>query len=450
MSISANPMIRVLRDRNFRLLVIGQGTSLLGDQFSLIALPWLALQLTGSGLALGTVLALGGIPRALFMLVGGAITDRFSARTIMLASDLARMVMTGALAAQVLTGSVEMWTLYVYALAFGIVDGFFMPATSSIVPQIVDSEDLEAGNAITQGTMQLSVFVGPVLAGALIASFAGRPLGSASIPSTTIPEMGGLGLAFAIDAVTFGVSTVTLWLMRVGKPAVAGAEAQHNGHIVESIVEALHYVWRDPILRVMFLLVATINFLLVGPFFVGVPVLADTRLPEGAAAFGIVMSAWGVGSLLGYTLVGTMPRVRSFGVLISTAFVLSGLGLASLGFIGSTAIAALTVAVMGIGDGYVSILLITWLQRRTPPAMLGRVMSLVMFASMGLIPVSQALSGALIGLSLVGLFVGAGILLVLVAMRAVLLPEVRSFKLDLDGDAIFPPQGKTAYDLDTI
>src|SRR6266498_1924800 len=92
----------VLRIRNFRMLWIGEGISLLGDQFYMIALPWLVLLLTGNALTVGTVLATAGIPRALFMLVGGALTDRFTPRKLMISSNLARMVLTGLLAALVL------------------------------------------------------------------------------------------------------------------------------------------------------------------------------------------------------------------------------------------------------------------------------------------------------------------------------------------------------------
>src|SRR5215471_2771859 len=108
-----NPMAVVMASRNFRLLVVGQGTSLLGDQFYLIAMPWLVLQRTGDPLALGAVLALAGLPRAIFMLLGGALTDRFSPRVIMLASDLARLVLMVGLATLALTQSVETWMLYV-------------------------------------------------------------------------------------------------------------------------------------------------------------------------------------------------------------------------------------------------------------------------------------------------------------------------------------------------
>src|SRR5262249_18364972 len=145
-----SPIRGLLLNRNFRLLWIGQGTSLLGDQFYLIALPWLVLKITGDPLALGTVLALAGIPRALFMLVGGAATDRLSPGTIMLVSDGLRLVLTLLLALLVLTGSTQMWMLYVMALVLGLVSGFFVPAAGSILPRLIDRQDLQPGNALTQ------------------------------------------------------------------------------------------------------------------------------------------------------------------------------------------------------------------------------------------------------------------------------------------------------------
>ena len=155
--------------RNFRLLWIGEGISLLGDQFYMIALPWLVLQITGSALALGTVLALAAIPRALFMLVGGALVDRFSPRSVMVASNFARFVLVAMLSALVLTNNVGLELLYGFALAFGLADAFYFPAQTAIVPQLLPEDQLQAGNTFVQGTAQLSVFIGPVLAGGLIA-----------------------------------------------------------------------------------------------------------------------------------------------------------------------------------------------------------------------------------------------------------------------------------------
>src|SRR5512137_3083 len=103
--------INVLKNYNFRLLWIGQGTSLLGDQFFMIALPWLVLKLTDDPLALGIILALIGIPRAIFMLVGGAVADKYSARVVMLVSDVLRLLLTILLAVMILTGWLQLWTL---------------------------------------------------------------------------------------------------------------------------------------------------------------------------------------------------------------------------------------------------------------------------------------------------------------------------------------------------
>src|ERR1043165_4900008 len=106
---SSNSFAEVLRNQNFRLLWIGESVSVLGDHFFVIALPWLVLQLTGDSLAMGTVLALSAIPRALLMLVGGALTDRFSPRRLMIASNAARFVLVSLLTALVFANRVEMW-----------------------------------------------------------------------------------------------------------------------------------------------------------------------------------------------------------------------------------------------------------------------------------------------------------------------------------------------------
>src|SRR5450432_531635 len=134
--------------RNFRLLWIGEGISLLGDQFYMVALPWLVLQLTGSALALGTVLALAGIPRALFMLIGGAFVDRFSPRSVMIASNFVRLILVALLSVLVLTNNIRLEMLYVFALAFGLADAFFFPGQSAIVPQLLPQDQLQAGNTL--------------------------------------------------------------------------------------------------------------------------------------------------------------------------------------------------------------------------------------------------------------------------------------------------------------
>lgn len=414
-----NPMLKVMSLRDFRLLFSGAATSLLGDQFALIATPWLVLKLTGDPLALGIVLALEGIPRAIFMLLGGAITDRISPRLIMIISDIIRFVLTALIALAVFSGTVQMWMLYAFGLSFGLVAGFAIPAGNSIVPMLVEEKDLQAGNSIIMGTSQLVGFIGPTIAGILIGRFSQSPL--------------GIGLAFGIDAVSFAVSAITLWIMRGGGKRQLAAESSQKENVWTSILAGMKYLWSDQALRLMFMVMMAMNFLFVGPLLVGIPVLAAQRLTEGAVAFGLLMSAYAGGNLAGYLLAGSMPRpsgrtMQSLLIILLAAF---GFTLASFGFIRSTWVDFSLMLLLGVGNGYIGITLFTWMQTRTPRAMLGRMMSMLMLASTGLVPISQAASGALSKWSLTSLFVGAGMAILLITTWAALQPQLKTFSNNL-------------------
>jgi len=409
-----NPMARVMSIRDFRLLFAGTTTSLLGDQFTLIATPWLTLQLTGDPLALGIVLALEGFPRVLFMLLGGAVTDRISPRMVMLVSDFIRLALTGLMALAIFTGSVQMWMVYAFALGFGLVAGFAVPAGNSIVPMLVAEEDLQAGNSIIMGSSQLIQFVGPTIAGILIGNYSTSSL--------------GIGLAFTVDALSFAVSAVCLWVMRGGRNLEA-ANGNQKESVWASILVGVKYLWNDQPLRTLFLILAAVNFFFTGPLLVGIPVLADQYLPEGAVAFGLLMSAFAGGSLVGILLAGILPRPKGKGmsaflILLLVSF---GVSLGFFGFIRSTWLDFALMLLLGAGNGYVAILMFTWMQTNTPKDMLGRMMSMVMLAGNGLVPISQAISGAVIKWNLEALFVSAGALIMLVALWAAMQPGLKTF-----------------------
>jgi MFS family permease len=418
-SSTKNPMARVMSLRDFRLLFAGSATSLLGDQFALIATPWLVLKLTGDPLVLGLVLALEGIPRAVFMLLGGAITDRLSPRLVMLISDAIRFVLTAMMAFVVFTGAVQMWMLYAFGLGFGLVAGFAIPAENSIVPMLVAEQDLQAGNSIMMGIAQLAGFVGPTVAGILIGGYSSSFL--------------GIGLAFAFDALSFAVSALCLWWIRTGQRDLSSKGTSAKESVWESILTGVKYLWGDQALRLMFLLLMAVNFLLIGPLLVGIPVLADQRLPEGAVAFGLLMSAYAGGNLVGYLIAGSLPRpngnlMRMIMILLISAF---GIVIGSLGFIPYTWLDFSLLLLLGLGNGYIAIILFTWMQTRTPKDMLGRMMGLLMFSSTGLVPISQAISGAVSKWNLTLLFVGAGILTLLVILWAAFQPGLRAFSESL-------------------
>jgi len=392
-------MKRVLAIRDFLYLWIGQSTSLLGDQFHMIAMSWLVLKMTGDPLALGGVLAAAGVPRAVFTLIGGAITDRISPRRVMLISDAVRLFISALLAAQILTGSLQIWMIYVYSFIAGIVSGAFEPASMAMTPHLVPSDDLQAGNSVMQGSLQLIGFVGPALAGVMIAAF---------------PDVrDGVALAMAFDAFTFAVSVVTLWLMKAGGPLRTTIRTGQAAGMFESIREGIVFMFKDPALRAMLILIAVANFAFGGPVIVGVPYLANTRFPEGAAAFGLILSGFAGGNLLGIILSGVLPKLSAgvFKILIVTMFAAFGTGLGAIAWIHITLVAIADMFILGVLNGYLGILLITGLQRSTPKAMLGRLMSMILLANLGLMPLSQAIAGVMLHGSPAPLFLLAGAML---------------------------------------
>ncbi|MBN1174353.1 MAG: MFS transporter [Micromonosporaceae bacterium] len=398
-----NPMRRALSSRDYQLLAGGSAASLLGDQFSLIATPWLVLQLTHDPVALGTVLALEGIPRAALMLVGGAVSDRVSPRRAMLMANLVRLALTATMAALVFTGATRLWMIYTFALLFGVVAGFAVPAENSIVPRIVHREELQAGNSIMMGLTQLAGFVGPTVAGFVIGRFAG--------------SLTGVGWAFAIDAGTFAVSAVTLRHIRdrSNRAEANRVEATQQESILAATRTALRYLWTDQPLRLLFTALIMINVLLMGPLLVGIPILADQRLPGGATTFGLLMSAFAIGNLLGYVAAGPLPRpsgrqLQWIICLLLTAF---GLVVATLAVIPYVWVDFGLLALLGFGNGFMALILVTWMQLRTPEEMHGRMMGLMLLSSTGLVPVSQALAGVVSSGNLTALFIGPGALVLL-------------------------------------
>lgn len=382
--------------RDFRLLFVGQAISLLGDQFYLVALPWLVLQLTGSGLALGTILLAATVPRMIFLLIGGAASDWLSPHRLMVASNALRSVVCAILTVLVLLKSVSLWHLFVLAAAFGTLDAFFSPAMKAFIPALLDKEKLMAGNALLQGTNMLTKFLGPSIAGILVA-------------------IAGTGSAFGLDTVSFVFVTVCLLLMRTKKPPAIHEEfTPSRGRLFTSIRDGLHYTLREPAIRSFIIIIAVIEFAFAGPFTVGLASLANSRFPGGSKAFGIMLSTLGGGFLLGTVSAGAFKRSRLGFATFIGAFAL-GLGLILLGFAPNLFWACLLLAIMAAIGGCLQVLNTYWFQTRSDPQMLGRVMSVVMLCGFGLTPLSYVITGALVKVSLTLMFAANGLFLLIAA-----------------------------------
>jgi hypothetical protein len=335
----------------------------------------------------------------------------------MLASNAVRFVLVSLLTGLVFASRVEMWMLYMLAILFGVADAFFYPAQSSMAPQLVKKDHLQVANSLIHGTMMLTMLAGPVLAGLLIAA-----LGDGHTESS----LQGIAAAFGLDALTFLVSLITLLFIKTQRNE--SNDASEN--IIESIRSGLNFVWNDVPLRAFFFVVAAVTFFFNGPFNIGVPLLADTRFPEGAVAYGTILSTWGAGSLVGMALAGMLPRPnpKRMGTVLLSLVSVMGIGLALLGVSTSMIFAAVIGLVLGSVNGYINVFFTTWVQSRAPKAFIGRLMSLLMFSSTGLFPVSMALAGAASRVDVTILLTVSGGIVALLGILMKLNPTVRAME----------------------
>lgn len=387
---------------HFRNLWIGATVSLLGDQFYLVALPWLVLQLTRSSLALGTILMTAAVPRAALMLIGGAVIDRFSARRVLMTTAALRAALVGTVALLVWLRVVRLWELYALTFAFGVADAFSFPAGPALMPTLVEPEQLRPANALMQSSNMLAQMAGPAPAGLLIRSF-------------------GTASALFFDALSF--LAVIAALFRIPDPPKTPAAARPG--MLHSIAEGLRTVWRDPAMRSMMVIFAGINLCLSGPIGVGLASMAKFRFGS-AAAFGTLLSCFGGGMLAGILLGGLIKEPRRRGPQFMVMSLLCGLEMIAIGLFPRFGAVAGLLAVMGLGAGFVNVQFSAWIQMRVEHALLGRVMSVMMFSAVGLVPVSYAAAGALASWSLPALFVGAGVVLAALSLLTLASPSARA------------------------
>lgn len=407
----------VWRDRDFRLLAGCGLLSHIGDHFTIVALPWLVLKVTGSPAALGTVLAAMAIPQALFILYGGAVVDSISPRKVLLASRAISAILLATLAWLISNGQMAPWMLYGFAVSLGIATAFAIPASASLLPYIVAKSQLQAANGIAMGTRQIAMFVGPLLAGVVIVM-------APEQTESGIGDAAGLARAFVFDSLTFAVSVIGLSLIRrKDRPRKTG-----NDRSFRAVIDGLQAVWRDLPLRAMLLYASTVALLISGPLQVGMPLLAENRFALGAASLGALLTAHGGGMLIGNTL-SSMAWLNNIGTIGRRILVFDGIAgvlLMILSQIESLSVALLLLFSLGLLSGFLQVMIMTWIQCRVPMERMGRTMSIVLFAFLGVAPLSAAATGLLGGvLGLKILLLGAGMVLSSIALLCLSVPAIR-------------------------
>ena len=388
---------------HFRNLWIGSAISLFGDQFYLVALPWLVLQLTGSSLALGTILMTAAIPRAVLMLAGGALIDRFSPRRVLMSTASARALLVAAIPVLAWLKVIHLWHIYALSLLFGVADAFSFPAGPALRPTLVAPEQLPAANSVFASTVHLSGMLGPAPAGLVVKAL-------------------GIAQAFFLDAISFLFVIAALW--RIPERPRPAAPAARRPSMLHSIGEGLRYVLGDSALRSLIMLTASLNFCVSGPVSVGLATMSKFRFAS-ATAFGTLLSCFSGGALAGIVLAGIAKRPPRRGLLLVGISFLTGLCLLIIGLSYRLVPIAITLALMGIAAGFVNVQIMSWMQGRVEQQVLGRVMSVLMFSAVGLLPISLLVAGVLAQQHLAAMFLAAGALVLAVGTVAALTSGVR-------------------------
>jgi MFS family permease len=407
----------LFKNRNFLLHWISNTISIAGDFFTFIAMPWLVLAITDNDpFVMAAVMATIGLPHGLFILFGGALTDRISPIKVLLVSRSLFLISMLIFAVLVYFSLASIPVIFAFAFAFGLFGAFTIPAGESILPMMVKEEQLEAANGMVIGTTQLAQIIGPMCAGLLIWWL------TDIFGATTVNEQRGIALAFGIDALTFLISIIMLLFVKLEitfKP--------DNKNILTMVGDGFRMCWQDKGLRTILIYLVIVTFFANGPILAALPLLAKLNFGLGAEAYGGLYALYGVGSIIGAIIVSSIKISNiSFGPFILIFDAISGIGFAMLGLISEMWEAYTLVFGMGICSGLVLVTSITWFQRRVPLQFMGRAMSIAMFTVLGLVPLAEALTGFMVskfGLNIVMQL--AGTIAFSVSFICLLLPGIR-------------------------
>lgn len=365
-------ILRPLRRRDFAMLWLGQAASLLGDGIFTVAIAFQVLALRNDPAALSLVLLAGAVGLVACLLIGGVVSDRFDRRRVMIGADAARFAAVGLLGVLSVAGALRIWETVALMLVYGAGEAFFQPAFGAILPEIVPAEELLQANSVSAFVRPLALrFVGPAIGGALVVA-------------------GGAGTAMLADAGTFLLSMACLVAMRVRSPTVDG-----DRHALRELTEGWRYVRSQPWLWATLGGAAVTLLAFYGPFEVLLPVLVRNDLHGTAAGFGLVLAAGGAASMVAALFMAQRDLPRRPLAVMYVAWSVASLSLVGFSFAEATWQLMALAAVDGAGNVIGIVIWSTLMQRRVPPAMLGRVTSLDFFVSVGLTPVSFAVVGPL-------------------------------------------------------
>lgn len=402
-----------LRHRDFRLLWTGQTVSSFGNYVQSVALPFQLLALGASPLQLGIAVAIGTATSIGFLLIGGAVADRIPRRTLIVASDVVGGCVVAAVALLSAAGQLRIEHVYVASFALGAADAFLRPAYTAIIADLVPGDVLRAGNAAR-------------LLGRSVARIAGPAVGGVAVASA------GPALAFGINALTFLFSFTTL-LLANPPPRFLSAPAS----LLRDVRAGFDHVFAVRWLWTTNLYFMVVNVAYAGQSGVVTPLLVRDVLRGDADTFGVISSAYGVGTIVASVVIAQLAARRP-GWVMFVFELLAGIAVLAIGLLPTFPAVVLFMALMGVGLASSTVIWEALLQRHVPEQMLGRVSSIDLLGNSLINPIAPLAAAALVGsLGPAGTFVVSGVYAVVLASIGLVALPVRH--IDESSEAALAP-----------
>jgi MFS family permease len=365
-------MLGALRHRNYRLFLTGQIISTVGTWMQSVAMPWLALELTHSGILVGLVLAAQFTPVLFGGPLGGLVADRERKRSVLLVTQSLFTIPSFVLFALSATGHAQYWMVIVAAFATGAINTFDVPARQSFVIEMVGRQDLMNAIALNSSVFNASAVIGPAIAGLVIAAV-------------------GVPICFLANSVSYLAAIVALLLMRDLPHVVA---QHHEQPFLERIAEGAAYARREPVVGMLLIVVAVFSLFAMNRLTL-IPLFADQVLHVGAHGFGFLLASMGLGALVGALTLAFSP---TRGADPRRQFWMAMIWVVALLEFSISRTFVLSMATLFVA-GYCQISFVATANNRiqtiTPDHLRGRVMSLYAQALIGVGPLGSTQAGAL-------------------------------------------------------
>lgn len=364
--------IQLIRNKPFRLYLIACFFLYLLSQFYYIVQVTMIIELTQSTVILGTVLMVMAIPRLIVIPLGGILVDRFKEKVIFITGYSALVLILLSLGILIWFDYLTIQLIFLYAVLFGISSAIILPATYSIIPKLVDADHLQKANALVQFLNQFSFFVGPAIAGLLLGVI-------------------DLSLFILLMAGLIALSLIFVTRLKLS-PTEQEGKPQKSRNSFWEFFDVLK-------VRIIFLLViftSLLNLSVIGPQQVGLPVLAEVDFNLGAEGLSLLLTAFGLGSIIGVILTGLLPAKYITVSIMGMITCCFGIVWSGFSWVNNMWVVLLLIGAAGLFVSTINILFITLLQKASSEASQGKVMSLVFLGSAGLQPVSQFMTGVLI------------------------------------------------------